>query len=59
MTVRFVCEQINVTHDAEGLIVDGNPNEVTKVTDIWTFARDTSSSNPNWLLVATDAPIEA
>jgi predicted lipid-binding transport protein (Tim44 family) len=59
VTVRFVSEQINVTRDAEGLIVDGNPNEVTKLTDIWTFARDTSTSDPNWLLVETDAPPEA
>ncbi len=59
VTVRFVCEQINVTRNAEGLIVDGNPNEVSKLTDIWTFARNTASSDPNWLLVATDAPAEA
>lgn len=59
VTVRFVCEQINVTRDAEGLIVDGNPNEVSKLTDIWTFARNTAANDPNWLLVATDAPVEA
>jgi predicted lipid-binding transport protein (Tim44 family) len=59
VTVRFVCEQINVTRSADGLIVDGNPNEVTKVTDIWTFARNTATSDPNWLLVATDAPAES
>jgi len=58
VTVKFVSEQINVTRDAEGLIVDGNPNEVTRVTDMWTFARDTNSSNPNWLLVATEEPAE-
>ena len=59
VTVRFVSEQINVTRNAEGLIVDGNPNEVTKITDLWTFARDTSTSDPNWLLVETDAPFES
>lgn len=55
LTVRFVTEQINVTRNVEGLIVDGNPNEVTKITDLWTFARDTKSSNPNWQLVGTEA----
>jgi predicted lipid-binding transport protein (Tim44 family) len=58
VTVKFVTEQINVTRSADGLIVDGNPNEVTRVTDVWTFARDTKSANPNWLLVATEEPAE-
>ncbi len=58
VTVRFVSEQINVTRDREGLIVDGNPNEVTRITDVWTFARDTRSSDPNWLLVATEESTE-
>jgi predicted lipid-binding transport protein (Tim44 family) len=59
VTVRFVTEQINVTRNAEGQIVDGNPNEVTKVTDLWTFARDTKATDPNWKLVETDAPFES
>ncbi|MGE0154935.1 MAG: Tim44/TimA family putative adaptor protein [Reyranellaceae bacterium] len=58
VTLKFVTEQINVTRSADGLIVDGNPNEVTRVTDMWTFARDTKSSNPNWFLVATEEPAE-
>ncbi len=54
VTMRFVTEQINVTRGADGLVVDGNPNAVERVTDLWTFARDTRSDNPNWLLVGTD-----
>lgn len=53
--VRFVSEQINVTRDAEGLVVDGNPNEVQRVVDLWTFRRDTQSSDPNWLLIKTES----
>ncbi|HIP76989.1 MAG TPA: Tim44 domain-containing protein [Kiloniellaceae bacterium] len=56
VTVKFVSEQVNVTRDAEGLIVDGNPNEVSTITDIWTFARNTRSRDPNWALVATRSP---
>jgi predicted lipid-binding transport protein (Tim44 family) len=56
ITVKFVSEQVNVTRDAEGRIVDGDPNHVTKVTDIWTFARNTRSRDPNWALVATRSP---
>jgi predicted lipid-binding transport protein (Tim44 family) len=53
VTVKFVSEQITVTRDSDGQIVDGNPNTVTEVTDFWTFARDTRSRDPNWDLVAT------
>ena len=56
VTVKFVSEQVNVTRDAEGRIVDGDPNHVSKVTDIWTFARNTRSRDPNWALVATRSP---
>ena len=57
VTVRFVSEQINVTRGPDKMIVEGNPNEVDKITDLWTFARDTKASDPNWLLVATHAQL--
>lgn len=53
VTIKFVSEQINVTRDAEGEVVDGDPGGVATVTDIWTFARNTRSRDPNWTLVAT------
>jgi predicted lipid-binding transport protein (Tim44 family) len=55
VTVRFVSEQINVLRNADGQIIDGNPNEVQKVIDLWTFRRDTKSSDPNWLLIKTES----
>lgn len=55
VTVRFVSEQINVVRNAEGMIVDGNPNEVQKVVDLWTFRRDTKSGDPNWQLIKTES----
>ena len=55
VTVRFVSEQINVVRNAEGQIIDGNPNEVQKVVDLWTFRRDIKSSDPNWLLIKTES----
>ena len=54
VTVRFVSQLVSVTRDAQGVVVDGNPDKVTDVTDVWTFARDTSSRDPNWKLVATE-----
>ncbi len=56
VTVEFVSEQVNVTRDASGSILDGDPNYVDKVTDYWTFIRNVRSPDPNWLLVATRSP---
>jgi predicted lipid-binding transport protein (Tim44 family) len=55
VTVRFVSQLISVTRDKSGNVIDGNPEKVTDVTDVWTFARDLSSRDPNWKLVATEA----
>ena len=54
VTVKFVSELISVTRDAEGEVVEGDPKKVREVTDIWTFAREVASRNPNWKLVATE-----
>jgi predicted lipid-binding transport protein (Tim44 family) len=53
LTVRFVSQMISVTRDKQGSIVDGNPDKVADITDVWTFARDTTSRDPNWKLVGT------
>ena len=55
ITVRFVSQLISVTRDKSGNVIEGNPERVTDVTDVWTFARDLSSRDPNWKLVATEA----
>lgn len=54
--LRFNSEQVNVTQDAEGRIVEGHPNEVASITDIWTFSRPVTSRDPNWILIATESP---
>src|SRR6201994_4456796 len=53
LTVRFVSQMISVTRDKTGTIVDGNPDKVADITDVWSFARDTTSRDPNWKLVGT------
>ena len=55
VTVRFVSQLVSVTRDKAGAVIDGNPDKVTDVTDVWTFARDITSRDPNWKLVATEA----
>jgi predicted lipid-binding transport protein (Tim44 family) len=55
LTVRFQCKLVSATRDKDGNVTDGNAEKVTDVTDVWTFARDLSSRDPNWKLVATEA----
>jgi predicted lipid-binding transport protein (Tim44 family) len=54
--LRFNSEQVNVTQDPEGRIVEGHPNEVATIVDIWTFSRPVTSRDPNWMLIATESP---
>jgi predicted lipid-binding transport protein (Tim44 family) len=54
--LRFNSEQVNVTQDSEGRIIDGHPNEVASITDIWTFSRPVTARDPNWMLIATESP---
>ena len=55
ITVKFISELISATMDKDGNIIAGDPNTITEVTDVWTFARDLNSRDPNWRLVATQA----
>ncbi len=56
LTIRFVTEQIKVTRDAADQVVDGDPTRIDEVVDIWTFTRDTRTSDPNWQLSETRTP---
>ena len=55
IVVRFLSKLITATRDASGTVVDGSPEAVADVTDVWTFARNLGSRDPNWQLVATEA----
>jgi len=55
VTVKLASRQINVTRAMDGSIVDGDPDHPVEKTDYWTFARDTRSTDPNWVLVATSS----
>ncbi|ODT06721.1 MAG: calcium-binding protein [Mesorhizobium sp. SCN 65-20] len=54
VTLRIVSELISATRDKAGAVIDGDPETVAEVKDVWTFARDTRSRDPNWKLVATE-----
>lgn len=53
VTVRFVGELTSVVKNADGEVVEGNPNEIKRQRDVWTFARKMGADDPNWQLVAT------
>ena len=53
VTVDFVSEIISTIRDKEKKIVSGDPDTIKKVYDTWKFKKDTTTSNPNWLLVDT------
>ena len=56
VTVKFVTEMVSVTRNADGEVVAGDTRAVQDITDIWTFARSTKSSDPNWTLIETRSP---
>ena len=55
ITVRIVSQLITAVTSATGEVIDGDPETVVEVKDVWTFARDTRSRDPNWKLVETQS----
>ena len=55
VTVRIVSQLISATYDKAGALVDGDADTVAEVNDLWTFARDIRSRDPNWKLIATES----
>ena len=54
VTVNIVSKQIHVVRDADtGAAVEGDESNVSTINDLWTFARDIRSNDPNWRLVET------
>ncbi|MDC2995893.1 Tim44/TimA family putative adaptor protein [Candidatus Pelagibacter sp.] len=55
VTVSFVSEIISCVKDKDNKILSGDPKKIKKVFDTWTFSKQINSTNPNWLLVSTEA----
>ncbi|MDC0937504.1 Tim44/TimA family putative adaptor protein [Pelagibacteraceae bacterium] len=49
-TVKFVAEVISVKKDKEDKIIEGNPDKIKFVTDVWKFTRNIKNKSPNWYL---------
>lgn len=55
VVIKFVSKQINYLSGKDGKILDGKKDEIVEVADIWTFKRDLTSSNPNWMVSTTNS----
>ena len=55
VTVEFVSEIISCVKDKDNKVISGDPEKIKKVLDTWKFSKDSRSSNPNWLLIDTQA----
>ncbi|CAN5250518.1 MAG: Tim44/TimA family putative adaptor protein [Pseudomonadota bacterium] len=54
VTVRFEADIAAVTRNKDGEVVAGSMSDAVQTRDLWTFRRNVSSNDPNWLLVETD-----
>ena len=52
-TVNFVSEIITCKKDKNNKVIEGNPDIIKTVNDVWKFSKNMWSNNPNWYLVET------
>jgi predicted lipid-binding transport protein (Tim44 family) len=57
---RFVSEIISCIKDANNNIIEGSPEEIQTVNDVWSFSRDLNSDDPTWSLteIAQDVHVK-
>lgn len=53
LTVRYNSHMTIVIKDVDGNVVEGNPEKVVPIVDVWTFCRDVKRNDPNWILIST------
>lgn len=58
VTIRFTAEETSVTKNRDGEIIEGNPDKVTQMRDVWTFGREINSKDPRWLVYETRDDLE-
>ena len=49
-SVKFVAEVISVKKDKDNNIIEGSPDKIKFVTDIWKFTKNIKNNSPNWYL---------
>ena len=53
VTVDFVSEIITCVKDKNNKIIEGNPDTIKTVNDVWKFSKNMWSQDPTWYLVET------
>ena len=53
ISVNFVSEIITCVKDKNNQIIEGNPDTIKTVNDIWKFSKNMWSQDPTWYLVET------
>ena len=53
VTVNFVSEIITCVKDKNNQIIEGNPDIIKTVNDVWKFSKNMWSQDPTWYLVET------
>ena len=53
VTVNFVCEIITCVKDNNNKVIQGNPDIIKTVNDVWKFSKNMFSQDPTWYLVET------
>lgn len=54
ISVRFDADIAAVTRDRDGNVIAGSLSDAVETHDVWTFARNLRSDDPNWKLIETD-----
>ena len=54
ITLRFNADIASVTRDSAGNLIAGSLNDAIEAHDVWTFSRNVTSADPDWLLDETD-----
>lgn len=47
---KFVSEIVNALKNEKGEVIEGDPEKIKLVTDVWVFEKDLKNSNPTWYL---------
>ena len=53
VSVNFVSEIITCVKDKNNKVIEGNPDDIKTVNDVWKFSKNMWSQDPTWYLVET------
>ena len=56
---RFVSEIISCLRDVDNNVIEGSPEEIQTVNDVWSFSRDLNSDDPTWHLTEIAQDVHA